>query len=332
MEIGKQKKLLTALVWGMVLVTLFGMAFSLVVVTQDRGFPYYDTETVAEIGFQMLGFSSRFITSGYAWGMVVIGILCWFQMLFCLASLIWLITKLGKPGFLGGVNILICILSTVFTFLYMVEGIVYASITDATYNADATTLAYIPFILCVIGLIAYIAGVQNLNKKSEKEENRMADEQGMIYKLNGGMTKILRVYEDRVTLEAMKNIRSFLTKNFWGGTKEIYYTDMIGVQFKEGGTIVAGYIQFETANSHGKDNFNSENSFTFDSRISNDYAREVAEFVRGKVREAKRGGQAAPIVAQKSTAEELKEFKELLDAGAITQEEYDAQKAKLLGR
>ena len=31
-----------------------------------------------------------------------------------------------------------------------------------------------------------------------------------------------------------------------------------------------------------------------------------------------------------SVADELKKFKELLDMGAISQEEYDAQKAKLL--
>jgi len=32
-----------------------------------------------------------------------------------------------------------------------------------------------------------------------------------------------------------------------------------------------------------------------------------------------------------SVADEIKKFKELLDAGAITQEEYDAEKKKLLG-
>ncbi|WP_270264475.1 SHOCT domain-containing protein [Lactococcus formosensis] len=32
-----------------------------------------------------------------------------------------------------------------------------------------------------------------------------------------------------------------------------------------------------------------------------------------------------------SAADELKKFKELLDLGAITQEEFDTQKAKILG-
>ena len=33
-----------------------------------------------------------------------------------------------------------------------------------------------------------------------------------------------------------------------------------------------------------------------------------------------------------SVADELKKFKELLDMGVISQEEFDAQKAKLLGK
>lgn len=38
-----------------------------------------------------------------------------------------------------------------------------------------------------------------------------------------------------------------------------------------------------------------------------------------------------PVASTISTADELKKFKELLDSGAITQEEYDGQKKKLLG-
>ena len=39
-----------------------------------------------------------------------------------------------------------------------------------------------------------------------------------------------------------------------------------------------------------------------------------------------------PVVQQAvSTADELKKFKELLDMGVITQEEFDAKKKQLLG-
>jgi hypothetical protein len=39
----------------------------------------------------------------------------------------------------------------------------------------------------------------------------------------------------------------------------------------------------------------------------------------------------APAVAQVSAADELKKFKELLDMGVITQEEFNAKKKQLLG-
>lgn len=41
--------------------------------------------------------------------------------------------------------------------------------------------------------------------------------------------------------------------------------------------------------------------------------------------------QKQPITAQLSSADELKKFKELLDCGAISQEEYDAKKKQILG-
>lgn len=41
--------------------------------------------------------------------------------------------------------------------------------------------------------------------------------------------------------------------------------------------------------------------------------------------------EATQIVQQGSAADELKKFKELLDMGVITQEEFDAKKKQLLG-
>lgn len=51
------------------------------------------------------------------------------------------------------------------------------------------------------------------------------------------------------------------------------------------------------------------------------------EFVKNKVDELK--GQGAP--AASGGADEIMKFKQLLDAGAITQEEFDAKKKQLLG-
>lgn len=57
-----------------------------------------------------------------------------------------------------------------------------------------------------------------------------------------------------------------------------------------------------------------------------DIAKMFSEFLRMKINEPK----ATPASATTSLADELKKLKDLLDAGALTQEEYDAAKKKLL--
>jgi predicted Zn-dependent peptidase len=59
---------------------------------------------------------------------------------------------------------------------------------------------------------------------------------------------------------------------------------------------------------------------------------EVQKYVKQKVDEAKKQKTAPVVVAGTvSNADELKKYKELLDAGIITQEEFDAKKKQLLG-
>ena len=81
-------------------------------------------------------------------------------------------------------------------------------------------------------------------------------------------------------------------------------------------------------------NFFNENSFTFDTtRVSNQKMREVADYVKQKVEEAKQKKNAPvqQVVNQVSAADELIKYKQLLDMGAITQDEFDAKKKSLLG-
>ena len=49
------------------------------------------------------------------------------------------------------------------------------------------------------------------------------------------------------------------------------------------------------------------------------------------VKAAKSNNNAATVIQQSSPADELKKFKELLDLGIITQEEFDAKKKQILG-
>lgn len=76
-------------------------------------------------------------------------------------------------------------------------------------------------------------------------------------------------------------------------------------------------------------NFFNENSFTFEGSVLNGQMQEIADYIRAKIEECKKqkSGQRAAV----SAADELKKFKDLLDMGVITQEEFDAKKKQLLG-
>ena len=61
----------------------------------------------------------------------------------------------------------------------------------------------------------------------------------------------------------------------------------------------------------------------------NDAARAIKDYVEDYI--IKQPSQSTTVIQQLSAADEIKKFKELLDMGIITQEEFDAKKKQLLG-
>ena len=154
-----------------------------------------------------------------------------------------------------------------------------------------------------------------------------------IYYLGGARGRFLKVYEDKCIMITKPGAASLLTGNATDGEKTLYYTDVIGVQFKKA-SVSIGYLQLETASSsmnNKHNNFWNENSFTFEADL-NDKMDAVAEYVKKKVEENKKQKTVASVVQTTlSPADELKKYKDLLDNGIITQEEFDAKKKQLLG-
>lgn len=142
----------------------------------------------------------------------------------------------------------------------------------------------------------------------------------------------LKVYEDHCLLTAKKNAVSLLiTNKFFAGDKKFYYSDLTSVQFRDPGLITDGYMEFEypgsrSGNSSGA--YSSENAISF-AKKDLEKMKEIYNYVDGKIREYKNKGNET--VQQLSPADELKKFKELLDVGIITQDEFDAKKKELLG-
>ena len=170
---------------------------------------------------------------------------------------------------------------------------------------------------------------------AKQNDMKVAQEEavGAIYNLKGARGREMIVYENKVLLRVKATLGSFITGNFSDGEKTIYFKDCIGIQFKKC-DLQLGYLQFETAGmmmNNSTSNFFNENTFTFDSPApnpSNELMIEVANYVKKQIELCK---QEKPIGTTVSAADEILKFKNLLDLGVITQEEFDEKKKKLLG-
>ena len=161
------------------------------------------------------------------------------------------------------------------------------------------------------------------------------ENQDLVYKIDGVRGRHIDIYTDKVVITTTVTLGSLLTHNATDGEKTIYYSDCIGVQFKQS-QFAIGYLQLETASSNGNNissNFFAENSFTFDTTvISNERTIEVANYVKSRV-DAVKKAKIAPATTNNnsvSVADELLKLKQLFDMGVLTQEEFDKQKNKLL--
>lgn len=156
----------------------------------------------------------------------------------------------------------------------------------------------------------------------------------LVYSIDGYAGRHIDVYDDKAVFNVKVTLGSLAVGNASDGEKTIYYKDCIGVQFKKH-TFKVGFLQLETASSQmdkTKSNFWQENSFTFiTTNVSNEKMVEVYNYVRERVDYYHNLPVGGTTVVQASPAEEIKKFKELLDMGAISQEEFDAKKKQLLG-
>lgn len=159
---------------------------------------------------------------------------------------------------------------------------------------------------------------------------------GKKYMITSHTGTTLAVYEDYVVLEFVP-YGSVVANAFRGGGtggKHIDFDDISAIQFKEPTGVSVGFIQFTFPGSGEskqglRDALHDENTIlvSLDNLAT---AKEIVAYIEKRRKELKKGV-SSPVVAARSKAAELKEFKELLDMGIITQEEFDAKKRQLLG-
>lgn len=131
--------------------------------------------------------------------------------------------------------------------------------------------------------VSAIPGGSSLLDREKDEEVQKKKAGGLKYSISGARGRKIEVYPYKLVIATDVTVGSVLTRNATDGTKTLYFSDIIGVQYKEPGLTI-GYIQFETAANLGnndKDNFFSENTFTFE-RLTPEII-EMHQYVMGQL-------------------------------------------------
>jgi hypothetical protein len=147
-----------------------------------------------------------------------------------------------------------------------------------------------------------------------------------------GLHGCVVVLPSKVVIQRSGGIGSVIFHGF-KGDKELYINKISSIQLKKAG-FLNGYIQFEVSggSSSQKGIFGAtddENTLMFNTSQAA-AINHVKEVIEGIMEQLHSPSPTSPMPVS-SPAQQLKEWKELLDAGAISQAEFDAKKKEILG-
>lgn len=146
----------------------------------------------------------------------------------------------------------------------------------------------------------------------------------------------LKVYEDGVVL-LERGIRS---ENLKPDYRTFFYDEITAIEFKNCGWL-KGFMEFKLKGSERRlkelnEGIASSTRFEFsraslpENRLLAQKMEKIHIFIQLKVEEARaRKVEPAPVL---SVADEIIKFKQLLDQGILTQEEFDKKKKELLSQ
>ncbi len=200
-------------------------------------------------------------------------------------------------------------------------------------------------IICVIAILIVIyKGYVNPSKsKQEKNNNSQITDQKyqpsqqisvqtQIEKpiiIMEGVQDRLVIYDDRVTITP-QGVLGLINKGA-KGTKEIPFHSIIAVQIKQLG-MLSGYLQFTISGGNESrggilDATKDENTFMFRGSENNELAIKVKNYITSVVKEMR-----APkvISTQANLADEIEKLAKLREQGILSEQEFQAAKAKLI--
>lgn len=158
----------------------------------------------------------------------------------------------------------------------------------------------------------------------------------LIYDIDSNDTKYLKVYDDKCVIGQ----RGFLFAVSNSGEKTIYYRECVGLQFRNPSSMgICGIVHFQIPGDTVANVNVSDNSFRYTkkvfingSRVEWTMMEKVKEYIVSRIEEEKeKKNKNNETSTSTSSADEILKYKNLLDSGIITQEEFDAKKKQLLG-
>lgn len=190
-------------------------------------------------------------------------------------------------------------------------------------------------IQCAFKFADRVTATQAIAFVQEKIDNAHGKEKNYKYKLTAHTGSTLEVYDTYLIINHMQS--GFMSNAVNGGAlggKRIDLKNLTSIQFREPSGFTVGFIQFAYPGSIESKGgvsamINDENSIPIQPSLV-EQAREIVDFIQ-KRKDELSVPQASTIIQQTSAADELKKFKELLDMGIITEEEFNAKKKELLG-
>lgn len=149
----------------------------------------------------------------------------------------------------------------------------------------------------------------------------------MITKLEG-VNGVLELYEDKIILKR-EGVFSKMAHGFTKGDKTIYIRNIMGIDFKRGGSFVNGFLEFTVAGGLEQgggimDAVSDENSI-----VIRQSQNEKAEKVVTLIEEIQKNYEE-PVDESFSVADELIKLQALLDDQVINKQEFEKLKNDLI--
>ena len=145
-----------------------------------------------------------------------------------------------------------------------------------------------------------------------------------------GVQDLLQVFDEHLSITP-KGVLGFLNKGL-KGTKEIPYRSIVAVQYRPGGLVVSGYLQFTIAGGNESKGgvlgaTQDENTFMFVKAV-NAEAQAIKNFIDGKI--AALHAPKELYGGSESLVDQIGKLAALKRDGVLSEEEFAAAKAKLL--